>query len=87
MAIRQSGWVAKCSRTASPDLHPADLAGTRIHDLHLKLALDYIQADNLLAVEGADDLPGAHCCNDVLIAFPMVFLRTAFYHVVGAFIP
>ena len=44
---------------ASLDLHVADLASTYMHCVHLKHALGYIQANNLLAVEGADDLPDA----------------------------
>ena len=72
---------------ASLDLHVADLASTPVHGVPPKHALGYIQADNLLAVEGADDLPGAHCCIHVHDEFSVVFVRTAVDHALGTLMP
>jgi hypothetical protein len=46
-----------------------------------------VQTDHLLAVHGADDLPGVHSCITIHSGSSMVFVKTAVYHALGTLMP
>jgi len=69
------------------DLHVDDFTRAHVHCVQLKHVLGNIEAYDLLAIHGADDLSCVHSCITIHDGSSMVFVKTAVYHALGTLMP